>query len=408
MEVYHMDGDGSSADVCSRWFKMPSRLWDTEVGGDPYLVQLLAYLCDRARISEGPVSFGDGKGRRNFYLAAGEAIVGRHQAARDLKCAPSTVRNRLQKLMDIGLVRCKPSKNFTVVTIVFSVQESTKKKRPKKDNRKTTVDPSNSLADERNGSEKRTDEGQLKNDGLPSEFIGEPSSTVIEKGQMKDRRRTDDGQMMDTNKKDKKIRRKEGEREIPSLSEIESFQFSEYQALPDDERQRLAFEIFDALTTGKADSSNWQALLRQWTRATKARLKKERAFKFDFEPSTTSTASTPPPQADRPKDLEEAKAFFAQEGFVLPADEWFSFLDGRSWTRLSGSLVDDWKLQARIDNEMHIERNRAKAESSSASPSPSTPPPPLVAPPPSVPNRVVPAKEKTFEEFNAELQRATS
>lgn len=272
MEVYQQDDDESSDDISSRWFKMPSRLWDTEVGGDPFLIQLLAYLCDRARISDGPVSFGEGKGRRNFYLAAGETIVGRHQAAKDLKCAPSTVRNRLRKLAEIGLVKVKPAKNFTLVSIVFLVQDSRKKKRLKKDNRKTTVYPANSLTDEKNGDAKRTDEGQPKNEQFTDELPSESASSVNQKGQMKDRCRTDDGQMMDTNKKDEKVRRKEDEREELTHAEIFSFLSNEYESLPVKECDRLARELIDGIELNMVPVEKWQPTLRVWARATLARL----------------------------------------------------------------------------------------------------------------------------------------
>ncbi|NBW79702.1 MAG: hypothetical protein EBR27_11925, partial [Betaproteobacteria bacterium] len=225
----------------------------------------------------------------------------------------------------------------------------------------------------------------------------------------------------------KKERKKEGKkleegRERLTLTEIESFQFSEYQDLPDDHRQRLALEIQDAMTTGKVTAETWQATLREWTRATKARLSKS----FDFDsprptkgqlaaeafsressplPSTSdspsestpseSTPSEPQPQADRPSGLDEVKHFFERQNLIVSAVQWYQVMNSREWKRSDGSLVADWKEQARIDNQRRIERDRAEAASSSASASTSTPPPP---PPPTSAlesNRVVTSPQQT-------------
>jgi hypothetical protein len=195
----------------------------------------------------------------------------------------------------------------------------------------------------------------------------------------------------------KKERKKEGKkleegREVLSLAKIESFQFSEYQDLPDDERQRLALEIEDALTTGKATAETWQATLREWTRATRARLRKSFDFDsprptkgqlaaeaFSREPSP-STSEPPPPT---PPTLDEVKAYFFKEGLLISEGQWFDFWTTRKWTRRDGSPLTDWRSQAKQDDE----RQRK--------------------PSPSESNRVVTSPQVTPEQFIAELQKVT-
>lgn len=412
MESYSQDDQEASDDVCSRWFKMPSRLWDTEAGSDPYLCQLLAYLCDRARISDGPVGFGEGKGRRNFYLAAGEAIVGRLQAAKDLKCAPSSVRNRLERLKEIGLVTVRPCKNFSIVTIVFLVKESSKKKSPKKDSRKQAVHPTNSLTDAKTGEAKRTDEGQPKNDEFTNESPSETASTVSQKGQMKDRRRTDDGQMMDTNKKEKKVRRKEDERESPPPEFISAI-LEGYPNLPQSDRRRLTAEILGEIEFGKLPEEEAAYRLRQWIGATIARNAKApkqcdivTSSDPSDDPSTTTTTTTAPsvPAFNAPHLEYDVKPFFYKRpGDPLSyryedAATFNDFWRRKGWKRKDGSYID-WQAEAL----------RPKAPPPIGAPSPSVPSAPVPSPSPSssvsvlaaVPSPSTPAKSA------AELQKVS-
>jgi hypothetical protein len=428
MEVYPTNSDDGSrehSESCERWFKMPSRLWDTEVGSDPYLLQLLAYLCDRARISDGPVSFGEGRGRRNFMLAAGELIVGRLQAAKDLKCPPSTVRNRLQKLVEIGLVRVKPCKNFSVVSIVFMAQKSSKKKSPKKDSRKTSVSPANSLTNANRIDSKRTDEGQPENEQFANELPSDSSSTVHEKGQMKDRRWTDDGQMKDTNKKDEKIRRKEGERESLSPDLIFSIlEDAEFAHLRDADRDQAAREIADEYQLGNVGPDSWQARLRQI-----ARLKMSRSPKrFDIFASARSSAADPldsvtstlTPSASVPSvprfvapDLRDVEKFFEQRAggpFAWTSATAFCVeMRSRQWKRRDGEYID-WEREAMRSKAVPVPSSPVPSSPvpSASVPSASTTSTPTTSTAATLPTAPLPsAPAKSAAEFLAELERAT-
>ena len=194
MEVYPTSSDDGSrehSESCERWFKVPSKVWATEAASDPHLCQLLMWLSYKARFTETTVSMEIGKSHRTFRLMPGELIVGRNASSSELKWNPSTFRNRLHKLQEMGLITIRTCKAYSIVSLVFLVQQS--KKTSKKDSRKQTVRPRNSLTDSKTGDAKRTTEGQLKKSDIANELPSDSASKIEPTSE----KRTTGGQLED-------------------------------------------------------------------------------------------------------------------------------------------------------------------------------------------------------------------
>jgi hypothetical protein len=238
----HMDDD-DKMEPCERWFKMPRKLFQSEAGSDPYLIQLMAWMCERARFTETSVSMPVGKGLRTFRLLPGELIVGRNSGSDALKWTPSSFRNRLQRLESLGLVTLKTHKKFTIVSVCFLAVE--------KDNRKRSVKPMNSTGYRNRTDSKRTIEGQRGKVDFTNEFASETSSSILGKGQLEDNRRTIEGQLKDTNTEGSECT-DESEGSGGEATRRRSLRYLEiqYADLRQEVREALALEMVGAVASG--------------------------------------------------------------------------------------------------------------------------------------------------------------
>lgn len=99
------------------WIKLHRILLDSQVFNNEGLLKLWIYCLLRANHKEKWVSVVTGRGRSEIKVQPGQFIFGRKQAAKDLKCNPSSVRNRMAKLKKIKNVDIQPDTHFSIVTI---------------------------------------------------------------------------------------------------------------------------------------------------------------------------------------------------------------------------------------------------------------------------------------------------
>ena len=59
-----------------------------------------------------------GIGFTQVQILPGQFIFGRHEAAKELKMRPGSVRNRMEKLKNIGNLDIKPDKHFSLISII--------------------------------------------------------------------------------------------------------------------------------------------------------------------------------------------------------------------------------------------------------------------------------------------------
>lgn len=235
------DDVGNSSD--QSYFKF-HRYWieDSPVFANPELLQIFLWLLNRARHKPGHLQLKSGQ---VVSLKAGEGIVGREAAARELGMSPSTFRNRLGKLKDMGVVKLDTKdKSFTRFSIVFPSGL-----KPKKDKPRTSP------------------------------------------GQGEDKPRTSPGQDLDTNKtnetdqkneKNKKnnTNERESSGDPPTENEIQNYLQTKYPNLPENEIQRLSGEVIAAISLGRFKAEHWTGHAIQWAGATEARLRKEQPDLF--------------------------------------------------------------------------------------------------------------------------------
>lgn len=72
----------------------------------------------KASYTEKWVSVNTGKGTTEVFLRPGQFIFGRFQAAKELNVSPSTIRNRMEKLKNIGNVDIQQDTHWSVISII--------------------------------------------------------------------------------------------------------------------------------------------------------------------------------------------------------------------------------------------------------------------------------------------------
>jgi hypothetical protein len=100
------------------WIRLWRKSLDSQVFQNEGLWQLFSYCLMRAAHKEQWVGVKTGRGSTTIKLKPGEFIFGRHQAAKDLRCKPSTVADRLKKLEKLQKAVTQPGTHYTIVSIV--------------------------------------------------------------------------------------------------------------------------------------------------------------------------------------------------------------------------------------------------------------------------------------------------
>ncbi len=147
------------------WVKVHRMFASEPVFQDEYLWRLYCWLLIHARHDAGSVGMGSGKGKRIFRLKVGQVVTGRMRLAAELNWPESSLKNRIQKLEQLGLVSLQVDSQFTVVTIMnyqadqfITPKEKDKQRTSKgqaKDKRKTLKEQS--IANHQSGDEQSMD-----------------------------------------------------------------------------------------------------------------------------------------------------------------------------------------------------------------------------------------------------------
>ncbi|QEG43458.1 hypothetical protein [Roseimaritima ulvae] len=179
------------------WIRLHRQLLDSIVFQDENLLRLFLYLLLRATSNRQCISMRTGRGQTLIKLARGQTIVGREAGSDALGWPPSTFRNRLAKLQELGMVEIVSRSHFSIVTITnwSTYQRDT-----------------------------RTTKGQANSQGKDWEISDDTSQHAEEM----DNQRTGNGQPKDTYKKAKKVKKAENTscepsdlRSAPLASEFE-------------------------------------------------------------------------------------------------------------------------------------------------------------------------------------------
>jgi len=104
-----------------------------------------------------------GRGFTQVQILPGQFIFGRHEAAKELKMRPGSVRNRMEKLKNIGNLDIKPDKHFSLISIInwdsyqLSINEVGQPTGQPTDNQRTTNGHIQELKNVKNDKKKEID-----------------------------------------------------------------------------------------------------------------------------------------------------------------------------------------------------------------------------------------------------------
>ena len=104
------------------------------------LLKIFIWCLLRANHKKEWVPITTGRGETEVELQPGQFIFGRKTAAKELKMKQSTIRNRIEKLKNIGFLDTQPDTHYTIINILNweSYQASDSKEDTQKDNQRTT------------------------------------------------------------------------------------------------------------------------------------------------------------------------------------------------------------------------------------------------------------------------------
>lgn len=118
-------------------------LLESRVFQNEGLLKVWIWCMLKASYRERWISLQSGKSIIETQISPGQFIYGRYSAAKELKMPPSTLRNRMTKLKNMGNLDIKEDKHFSVITIMnwSNYQETENIKDSKKDHGRTMGGP---------------------------------------------------------------------------------------------------------------------------------------------------------------------------------------------------------------------------------------------------------------------------
>jgi hypothetical protein len=130
------------------WIRLHRQIIESPVFADAELLKLWLWILAKASTKERHVSMSIGRCRKIVTIQAGQCVVGRVKSAEALDWKPSTFRNRLQKLNEMGMVKIEVDTHWSVVSVTKwleyqsrNSEERTTKGQPKDSLRTTKGQP---------------------------------------------------------------------------------------------------------------------------------------------------------------------------------------------------------------------------------------------------------------------------
>ena len=99
------------------WVKLWRKSIKSRVFQNEGLWKIFTWCLMKANHSEVWVPVVTGKGQTEVKVGPGQFLYGRETAARELGMKESTVRDRMQKLQDVGCIAIQPDTQYSLVTI---------------------------------------------------------------------------------------------------------------------------------------------------------------------------------------------------------------------------------------------------------------------------------------------------
>jgi hypothetical protein len=99
------------------WIKLWRKSIDSQVFQDRDLWKVWSWCLMKATHSQIWIPVKTGVGSTEVELMPGQFIFGRFEGAKELKMKPSSVRNRMEKLKNIGNLDIQPDTHFSIISI---------------------------------------------------------------------------------------------------------------------------------------------------------------------------------------------------------------------------------------------------------------------------------------------------
>lgn len=100
------------------WIKLFRKAMDSEVWANPNLWKTFCYCLLKAVHGKQYVNISTGRGQRQVVLTRGTFLFGRLSAAKRLGFTPSTTRNYMKKLEEMGLIDIFVGTHYSVITVL--------------------------------------------------------------------------------------------------------------------------------------------------------------------------------------------------------------------------------------------------------------------------------------------------
>jgi biotin operon repressor len=122
------------------WIKLWRKIQDSLIFQNEGLLKVFVWCLLKCTHREIWAPIKTGQGCIEVKTPPGSFIFGRHQAAKELKMSPSTVRNRILKLKKLGFLDTQSNTHYSIIHIINwdTYQHDSKKEDIQKDSQRTT------------------------------------------------------------------------------------------------------------------------------------------------------------------------------------------------------------------------------------------------------------------------------
>ena len=101
----------------SGYVKLWRKTVHSEIWTDPILFYVASWCLMRASYCERVIPMTTGRGVSTVKIGPGQFVTGRHQAAKELRLPPSTIRNKLSRLGTIDFLDIQTDTHWSVISI---------------------------------------------------------------------------------------------------------------------------------------------------------------------------------------------------------------------------------------------------------------------------------------------------
>ena len=340
---------------------------------DEHLWRLYSWLMFYARHQAGAISVKSGTGKRIFRLQPGQVVTGRKALARALNWAESSVKNRLEKLRNLGVISIEVDSQFSIVTVTnyqddqFIQPVEVDKQRPAKGQSKTKqrtikdqakdnqrTQRNNGLNEEKEKTDKREGESCDSVDALSPESNPTSVDQILPFVQELTSSQTSESVIA-------KAKKLQADLELlePSIQYYQASEVTEYKN--ESERKN---DMHRAVQYADVLEAKHQTRCSPFNIETEEQFIKVKAQRDELQSQLRSLSDQ---EKKRQANYKSTYGLIAESQFVTIAQTFFNYWTGQNWKRKGKPVdwrheLDTWvwreieKLQKTSNQNFHSER----------------------------------------------------